>query len=143
MALGIKGNVSASHRMAAQSQVMSMVADITREPAGLTSSVREDISMTHGSIVPGRLCRKANKSCRALPALGALARATCQSSVSRLTIPPSLLQLQSHLIPGLNLAAVGLFPASSSAVPPPPSSVTGAAPYGSFMVGGRSYYPQV
>lgn len=44
-------------------------------------------------------------------------------------------QLQSHLIPGLNLAAVGLFPASSSAVPPPPSSVTGAAPYSSFMVG--------
>lgn len=49
-------------------------------------------------------------------------------------------QLQSHLIPGLNLAAVGLFPASSSAVPPPPSSVTGAAPYSSFMVGARSYY---
>lgn len=48
-------------------------------------------------------------------------------------------QLQSHLIPGLNLAAVGLFPASSSAVPPPPSSVTGAAPYSSFMVGARSY----
>ncbi|XP_004707469.1 insulin-like growth factor 2 mRNA-binding protein 1 [Echinops telfairi] len=42
-------------------------------------------------------------------------------------------ELQSHLIPGLNLAAVGLFPASSSAVPPPPSSVTGAAPYSSFM----------
>ncbi|XP_058713986.1 insulin-like growth factor 2 mRNA-binding protein 1 isoform X2 [Poecile atricapillus] len=33
------------------------------------------------------------------------------------------MSLQSHLIPGLNLAAVGLFPASSSpAVPPPPSS---------------------
>lgn len=44
-------------------------------------------------------------------------------------------QLQSHLIPGLNLAAVGLFPASSNAVPPPPSSVSGAAPYSSFMVG--------
>ncbi|XP_036053361.1 insulin-like growth factor 2 mRNA-binding protein 1 isoform X3 [Onychomys torridus] len=43
------------------------------------------------------------------------------------------MSLQSHLIPGLNLAAVGLFPASSSAVPPPPSSVTGAAPYSSFM----------
>ncbi|ELK25207.1 Insulin-like growth factor 2 mRNA-binding protein 1 [Myotis davidii] len=42
------------------------------------------------------------------------------------------MSLQSHLIPGLNLAAVGLFPASSSAVPPPPSSVTGAAPYRSF-----------
>ncbi|KAM5257339.1 insulin-like growth factor 2 mRNA-binding protein 1 isoform 2-T2 [Hipposideros larvatus] len=41
--------------------------------------------------------------------------------------------MSSHLIPGLNLAAVGLFPASSSAVPPPPSSVTGAAPYSSFM----------
>ncbi|CAO2644969.1 Insulin-like growth factor 2 mRNA-binding protein 1 [Lemmus lemmus] len=46
------------------------------------------------------------------------------------------MSLQSHLIPGLNLAAVGLFPASSSAVPPPPSSVTGAAPYSSFMQGG-------
>uniref|UniRef100_A0A8C3QAA0 Uncharacterized protein n=1 Tax=Geospiza parvula TaxID=87175 RepID=A0A8C3QAA0_GEOPR len=31
------------------------------------------------------------------------------------------MSLQSHLIPGLNLAAVGLFPASSAAVPPPPS----------------------
>ncbi|XP_054032872.1 insulin-like growth factor 2 mRNA-binding protein 1 isoform X3 [Dryobates pubescens] len=45
------------------------------------------------------------------------------------------MSLQSHLIPGLNLAAVGLFPASSNAVPPPPSSVSGAAPYSSFMVG--------
>ncbi|KFO07695.1 Insulin-like growth factor 2 mRNA-binding protein 1, partial [Balearica regulorum gibbericeps] len=44
------------------------------------------------------------------------------------------MSLQSHLIPGLNLAAVGLFPASSNAVPPPPSSVSGAAPYSSFMV---------
>uniref|UniRef100_K7FC16 Insulin like growth factor 2 mRNA binding protein 1 n=1 Tax=Pelodiscus sinensis TaxID=13735 RepID=K7FC16_PELSI len=43
------------------------------------------------------------------------------------------MSLQSHLIPGLNLAAVGLFPASSNAVPPPPSSVSGAAPYNSFM----------
>ncbi|XP_027552900.1 insulin-like growth factor 2 mRNA-binding protein 1 isoform X4 [Rissa tridactyla] len=43
------------------------------------------------------------------------------------------MSLQSHLIPGLNLAAVGLFPASSNAVPPPPSSVSGAAPYSSFM----------
>ncbi|XP_058713987.1 insulin-like growth factor 2 mRNA-binding protein 1 isoform X3 [Poecile atricapillus] len=44
------------------------------------------------------------------------------------------MSLQSHLIPGLNLAAVGLFPASSSpAVPPPPSSVSGAAPYSSFL----------
>ncbi|NWZ98507.1 IF2B1 protein, partial [Nesospiza acunhae] len=42
-------------------------------------------------------------------------------------------QLQSHLIPGLNLAAVGLFPASSTAVPPPPSGVSGAAPYSSFL----------
>ncbi|EPQ08944.1 Insulin-like growth factor 2 mRNA-binding protein 1 [Myotis brandtii] len=49
------------------------------------------------------------------------------------------MSLQSHLIPGLNLAAVGLFPASSSAVPPPPSSVTGAAPYSSFMAQGRIY----
>ncbi|XP_023798312.1 insulin-like growth factor 2 mRNA-binding protein 1 [Cyanistes caeruleus] len=45
------------------------------------------------------------------------------------------MSLQSHLIPGLNLAAVGLFPASSSsAVPPPPSSISGAAPYSSFLV---------
>ncbi|XP_066061343.1 insulin-like growth factor 2 mRNA-binding protein 1 [Chamaea fasciata] len=43
------------------------------------------------------------------------------------------MSLQSHLIPGLNLAAVGLFPASSSALPPPPSSVSGAAPYSSFL----------
>ncbi|XP_032058700.1 insulin-like growth factor 2 mRNA-binding protein 1 isoform X3 [Aythya fuligula] len=43
------------------------------------------------------------------------------------------MSLQSHLIPGLNLAAVGLFPASSNAVPPPPSSVSGAAPYSSFL----------
>nr|XP_041577529.1 insulin-like growth factor 2 mRNA-binding protein 1 isoform X2 [Taeniopygia guttata] len=44
------------------------------------------------------------------------------------------MSLQSHLIPGLNLAAVGLFPASSTAVPPPPSGVSGAAPYSSFLV---------
>ncbi|XP_035427368.1 insulin-like growth factor 2 mRNA-binding protein 1 isoform X4 [Cygnus atratus] len=44
------------------------------------------------------------------------------------------MSLQSHLIPGLNLAAVGLFPASSNAVPPPPSSVSGATPYSSFVV---------
>uniref|UniRef100_A0A8C5Y564 K Homology domain-containing protein n=1 Tax=Microcebus murinus TaxID=30608 RepID=A0A8C5Y564_MICMU len=43
------------------------------------------------------------------------------------------MSLQSHLIPGLNLAAVGFLPASSSAVLPPPSSGTGAAPYSSFM----------
>ncbi|XP_028931584.1 insulin-like growth factor 2 mRNA-binding protein 1 isoform X3 [Ornithorhynchus anatinus] len=43
------------------------------------------------------------------------------------------MSLQSHLIPGLNLAAVGLFPASSSTVPPPPSGGSGAAPYSSFM----------
>ncbi|XP_053821143.1 insulin-like growth factor 2 mRNA-binding protein 1 isoform X2 [Vidua chalybeata] len=43
------------------------------------------------------------------------------------------MSLQSHLIPGLNLAAVGLFPASSTAVPPPPSGVSGAAPYSSFL----------
>ncbi|XP_074705465.1 insulin-like growth factor 2 mRNA-binding protein 1 isoform X5 [Strix aluco] len=50
------------------------------------------------------------------------------------------MSLQSHLIPGLNLAAVGLFPASSNAVPPPPSSVSGAAPYSSFMP--VTLYPQ-
>ncbi|KAJ6658219.1 hypothetical protein lerEdw1_001486 [Lerista edwardsae] len=49
------------------------------------------------------------------------------------------MSLQSHLIPGLNLAAVGLFPASSNAVPPPPSSVSGAAPYSSFLAQGRIY----
>jgi insulin-like growth factor 2 mRNA-binding protein 1 len=37
------------------------------------------------------------------------------------------MSLQSHLIPGLYLAAIGLLPASSSELPPspPPSSVTG------------------
>ncbi|XP_061872656.1 insulin-like growth factor 2 mRNA-binding protein 1 isoform X2 [Colius striatus] len=43
------------------------------------------------------------------------------------------MSLQSHLIPDLNLTAVGLFPASSNAVPPPPNSVSRAAPYSSFM----------
>ncbi|XP_014744875.1 PREDICTED: insulin-like growth factor 2 mRNA-binding protein 1 [Sturnus vulgaris] len=42
------------------------------------------------------------------------------------------MSLQSHLIPGLNLAAVGLFPASSTALPPPPGG-SGAAPYSSFL----------
>nr|XP_033773340.1 insulin-like growth factor 2 mRNA-binding protein 1 isoform X1 [Geotrypetes seraphini]XP_033773341.1 insulin-like growth factor 2 mRNA-binding protein 1 isoform X1 [Geotrypetes seraphini] len=36
------------------------------------------------------------------------------------------MNLQSHLIPGLNLAAVGLFPASSSAMPSSPSGVFNA-----------------
>ncbi|XP_056143990.1 insulin-like growth factor 2 mRNA-binding protein 1 [Lampris incognitus] len=39
---------------------------------------------------------------------------------------------QTHLIPGLNLAALGLFPPSSSMPPPPPGNSTPGAPYGSF-----------
>ncbi|XP_078501662.1 insulin-like growth factor 2 mRNA-binding protein 1 isoform X2 [Lissotriton helveticus] len=43
------------------------------------------------------------------------------------------MSLQSHLIPGLNLAAVGLFPGSSGGMPPSPGGVPGAAPYSSMM----------
>ncbi|XP_064421351.1 insulin-like growth factor 2 mRNA-binding protein 1 [Latimeria chalumnae] len=43
------------------------------------------------------------------------------------------MNLQSHLIPGLNLGAIGLFPPSSSAVPPPPSNIAAATPYTSYM----------
>ncbi|XP_028675051.1 LOW QUALITY PROTEIN: insulin-like growth factor 2 mRNA-binding protein 1 [Erpetoichthys calabaricus] len=42
------------------------------------------------------------------------------------------LNLQAHLIPGLNLNALGIFPPSSSSVPPPPGNSASAAPYGSF-----------
>ncbi|KAM6957698.1 insulin-like growth factor 2 mRNA-binding protein 1 [Aplochiton taeniatus] len=39
---------------------------------------------------------------------------------------------QTHLIPGLNLGALGLFPPSSSMPPPPPGNAASGAPYGSF-----------
>nr|AIM47936.1 IGF2BP1 [Pantodon buchholzi] len=39
---------------------------------------------------------------------------------------------QAHLIPGLNLSALGLFPPSSSIPPLPPGNTTSGAPYGSF-----------
>uniref|UniRef100_UPI003AAF9661 insulin-like growth factor 2 mRNA-binding protein 1 isoform X4 n=1 Tax=Centroberyx gerrardi TaxID=166262 RepID=UPI003AAF9661 len=40
---------------------------------------------------------------------------------------------QTHLIPGLNLGALGLFPPSSTMPPPPPGNSTPGAPYGSFV----------
>nr|XP_023691529.1 insulin-like growth factor 2 mRNA-binding protein 1 [Paramormyrops kingsleyae] len=39
---------------------------------------------------------------------------------------------QTHLIPGLNLSALGLFPPSSSMPPPPPGNSASGALYGSF-----------
>ncbi|XP_059899057.1 insulin-like growth factor 2 mRNA-binding protein 1 isoform X1 [Gadus macrocephalus] len=39
---------------------------------------------------------------------------------------------QTHLIPGLNLGALGLFPPSGSMPPPPPGNSSSCAPYGSF-----------
>ncbi|MGH0135505.1 UNVERIFIED_CONTAM: hypothetical protein FKN15_015032, partial [Acipenser sinensis] len=44
------------------------------------------------------------------------------------------MNLQAHLIPGLNLNALGLFPPSSTSAipPPPPGNSAAAAPYGSF-----------
>ncbi|KAK3552635.1 hypothetical protein QTP86_017891 [Hemibagrus guttatus] len=39
---------------------------------------------------------------------------------------------QTHLIPGLNLGALGLFPPSSSMPPPPPGNPGVCPPYGSF-----------
>lgn len=45
------------------------------------------------------------------------------------------LQQQSHLIPGLNLGALGLFPPSSNMPPPPPTgNPVSGAPYGCFGV---------
>ncbi|RXM34765.1 Insulin-like growth factor 2 mRNA-binding protein 1 [Acipenser ruthenus] len=45
------------------------------------------------------------------------------------------MNLQAHLIPGLNLNALGLFPPSStSAIPPPPPGNSAATPYGSFGI---------
>ncbi|KAK2512866.1 hypothetical protein Q9233_015940 [Columba guinea] len=41
-------------------------------------------------------------------------------------------QLQAHLIPGLNLNALGLFPPSSSGIPPPAVSVASAAAAASY-----------
>ncbi|XP_049926206.1 insulin-like growth factor 2 mRNA-binding protein 1 isoform X1 [Epinephelus moara] len=39
---------------------------------------------------------------------------------------------QTHLIPGLNLGALGLFPSSSNMPPPPPGNASAGAPYGCF-----------
>uniref|UniRef100_A0A3B3DFK8 Insulin-like growth factor 2 mRNA binding protein 1 n=1 Tax=Oryzias melastigma TaxID=30732 RepID=A0A3B3DFK8_ORYME len=39
---------------------------------------------------------------------------------------------QTHLIPGLNLGALGLFPSSSNMPPPPPGNAVSGAPYGCF-----------
>uniref|UniRef100_A0A665UAF0 Insulin-like growth factor 2 mRNA-binding protein 1 n=1 Tax=Echeneis naucrates TaxID=173247 RepID=A0A665UAF0_ECHNA len=41
---------------------------------------------------------------------------------------------QTHLIPGLNLGALGLFPSSSNMPPPPPGNAVSGAPYGCFGV---------
>uniref|UniRef100_A0A667WA76 Insulin-like growth factor 2 mRNA binding protein 1 n=1 Tax=Myripristis murdjan TaxID=586833 RepID=A0A667WA76_9TELE len=41
---------------------------------------------------------------------------------------------QTHLIPGLNLGALGLFPPSSTMPPPPPGNSVPGTPYGSFRV---------
>lgn len=49
---------------------------------------------------------------------------------SKVTLLP--LQLQAHLIPGLNLNALGLFPPSSSGIPPPAVSVASAAAAASY-----------
>ncbi|XP_067825292.1 insulin-like growth factor 2 mRNA-binding protein 1 isoform X3 [Heptranchias perlo] len=43
------------------------------------------------------------------------------------------MNLQANLIPGLNLNALGLFPPSSSTVPPPPVGVSPATPYGPYV----------
>ncbi|XP_031430988.1 insulin-like growth factor 2 mRNA-binding protein 1 isoform X2 [Clupea harengus] len=40
--------------------------------------------------------------------------------------------MNTHLIPGLNLGALGLFPPSSAMAPPPPGNPGAGAPYGSF-----------
>ncbi|XP_049416187.1 insulin-like growth factor 2 mRNA-binding protein 1 isoform X4 [Epinephelus fuscoguttatus] len=40
---------------------------------------------------------------------------------------------QTHLIPGLNLGALGLFPSSSNMPPPPPGNASTGAPYGCFV----------
>ncbi|XP_035253219.1 insulin-like growth factor 2 mRNA-binding protein 1 isoform X2 [Anguilla anguilla] len=40
--------------------------------------------------------------------------------------------MNTHLIPGLNLGALGLFPPSSAMPPPPPGNSTAGTPYGSF-----------
>uniref|UniRef100_A0A3Q3RHV6 Insulin-like growth factor 2 mRNA binding protein 1 n=1 Tax=Mastacembelus armatus TaxID=205130 RepID=A0A3Q3RHV6_9TELE len=40
---------------------------------------------------------------------------------------------QTHLIPGLNLGALGLFPSSSNMPPPPPGNSSGA-PYGFYLI---------
>uniref|UniRef100_A0A672FHG9 Insulin-like growth factor 2 mRNA binding protein 1 n=1 Tax=Salarias fasciatus TaxID=181472 RepID=A0A672FHG9_SALFA len=39
---------------------------------------------------------------------------------------------QTHLIPGLNLSALGIFPPSSNMPPPPSGNAVGGAPYGCF-----------
>lgn len=53
-----------------------------------------------------------------------------QNRKSKITFLP--LQLQAHLIPGLNLNALGLFPPSSSGIPPPAVSVASAAAAASY-----------
>lgn len=53
-----------------------------------------------------------------------------QDCKSEITLLP--LQLQAHLIPGLNLNALGLFPPSSSGIPPPAVSVASAAAAASY-----------
>uniref|UniRef100_A0A8D0CG71 Insulin-like growth factor 2 mRNA binding protein 1 n=1 Tax=Scleropages formosus TaxID=113540 RepID=A0A8D0CG71_SCLFO len=42
------------------------------------------------------------------------------------------MNVSSHLIPGLNLGALGLFPPSSSIPPPPSGNAASGTPYGSF-----------
>lgn len=52
------------------------------------------------------------------------------STASHLPTGYSSSQQQTHLIPGLNLGALGLFPSSSNMPPPPPGNSVSSAPYG-------------
>ncbi|XP_053708638.1 insulin-like growth factor 2 mRNA-binding protein 1 isoform X2 [Synchiropus splendidus] len=66
-----------------------------------------------------------------------LVEACCQAEVEvmkkiREAYENDIAAMNTHLIPGLNLGALGLFPSSSNMPPPPPGNAVGGAPYGCF-----------
>ncbi|XP_061568079.1 insulin-like growth factor 2 mRNA-binding protein 1 isoform X2 [Cololabis saira] len=63
--------------------------------------------------------------------------ACCQAEVEimkkvREAYENDIAAMNTHLIPGLNLGALGLFPSSSNMPPPPPGNSGSGAPYGCF-----------
>ncbi|KAG7221984.1 hypothetical protein INR49_028267 [Caranx melampygus] len=99
-----------------------MILDIMHQEAKDTKTADEVPLkiLAHNNFV-GRLIGKEGRNLKKVE----------QDTDTKITISPTITQ-QTHLIPGLNLGALGLFPSSSNMPPPPPGNAVSGAPYGCF-----------